>query len=127
MHLDDCRSYADEIIFYQRARKQMLKTLPGAVRGVILIVPFKTWWMTASQPQGVVDIFKAAGIDKPDISILDDAFLQTFKDHPPENLQVKLLERLLADEIEYRQRTNLTRSRPSKPLLRKRFRTTTTA
>jgi hypothetical protein len=45
------------------------------------------------EPQGVVDIFKAAGISKPDISILDDAFLQTFKDHPPESLQVKLLER----------------------------------
>jgi len=66
-----------------------------------------------------VDIFKAAGITRPDISILDDAFLQTFKDHPPESLQVKLLERLLADEIEYRRRSNLTRSKSFKETLEK--------
>jgi type I restriction enzyme R subunit len=67
----------------------------------------------------VVDIFKAAGIEKPDISILDDAFLQTFKDHPPESLQVKLLERLLADEIERRRRKNLTLARSFKETLEK--------
>jgi type I restriction enzyme R subunit len=43
--------------------------------------------------EGVVDIFKVAGIDKPKISILDDAFLQTFKGYPLENLRVRWLER----------------------------------
>ena len=69
--------------------------------------------------EGVIDIFKVAGIDKPDISILDDAFLQTFKDHPLENLRVRLLERLMADEIYRRQRGNLARSKSFRQQLEK--------
>ena len=90
-HLDDCRPYADEIIFYQRVRKQILKTIPGRRLGRDLDRAIQDLVDDSLEPEGVVDIFKAAGIEKPDISILDDAFLQTFKDHPPESLQVKLL------------------------------------
>jgi hypothetical protein len=36
--------------------------------------------------EGVVDIFAAAGLERVDLSILDDAFLQTFKDRPSPNL-----------------------------------------
>jgi len=118
-HLDDCRLYADEIIFYQRVRKQMLKTIPGRRPRRDLDRAVQDLVDDSLETQGVVDIFKAAGIARPDISILDDAFLQTFKDHPPESLQVKLLERLLADEIQRRQRMNLTRSRSFKDTLEK--------
>ncbi len=118
-HLDDCRSYADEIIFYQRVRKQILKTLPGRRLGRELDRAIQDLVDDSLEPQGVVDIFKAAGIDKPDISILDDAFLQTFKDHPPESLQLRLLERLLADEIQRRQRSNLARARSFRSALEK--------
>lgn len=118
-HLDDCRPFADEIIFYQRVRKQILKTLPGNRPGRDIDRAVQDLVDDSIQPQGVVDIFKAAGIDRPDISILDDAFLQTYKDHPPENLQVRLLERLLADEIERRQRKNLVRYRSFRETLEK--------
>ena len=91
-HLDDCRGYADEIIFYQRVRKQMLKIFSGGYSQRELDHAVQDLVDDSLEPQGVVDIFQAAGIPKPDISILDDAFLQTFKDHPPESLQVKLLE-----------------------------------
>jgi type I restriction enzyme R subunit len=73
-------------------------------------------------PQGLVDIFKAAGIPRPDISILDDAFLQTFRDRPPQSLQVKLLERLLADEILRRERGNLSRARSFRQTLEQTLR-----
>jgi len=117
-HLDDCRQYADEVIFYQRVRKQILKTtsprrtadLDRAVQDLV---------DDNIHTEGVVDIFKAAGIEKPDISILDDAFLQTFKDHPLENLRVRLLERLMADEIYRRQRTNLARTKSFRQRLEK--------
>jgi type I restriction enzyme R subunit len=118
-HLDDCRPFADEIIFYQRVRKQVLKTVSGRRLSRDLDRAVQDLVDDNLEPQGVVDIFQAAGIDKPDISILDDAFLQTFKDHPPKSLQVKLLERLLADEIERRRRTNLTRARSFKASLEK--------
>lgn len=118
-HLDDCRPFGDEIIFYQRVRKQVLKTVAGRRLSRDLDRAVQDLVDDNLEPQGVVDIFQAAGIDKPDISILDDAFLQTFKDHPPESLQVKLLERLLADEIERRRRINLTRARSFKASLEK--------
>lgn len=118
-HLDDCRIYADEVIFHQRVRKQIMKTMPSRISSRDLDRAVQDLVDDSVQPQGVVDIFKAAGIAKPDISILDDAFLQTFRDNPPESLQVKLLERLLADEIERRQRGNLTRSRSFKQTLEK--------
>jgi type I restriction enzyme R subunit len=116
-HLDECLPFTDEIIFYQRVRRQMLKTVPGSHPDRLLDRMVQDLVDDSLEPQGVVDIFKVAGIAKPDISILDDAFLQTFKDHPPESLQVRLLERLLADEIERRRKSNLARSRSFKAAL----------
>lgn len=117
-HLDDCRQYADEIIFYQRVRKQILKTVSGR-RTVDLDRAVQDLVDDNIHTEGVIDIFKVAGIDKPDISILDDAFLQTFKDHPLENLSVRLLERLMADEIYRRQKSNLARSKSFRQQLEK--------
>jgi type I restriction enzyme R subunit len=118
-HLDDCRRYADEVIFCQRVRNQILKTISRQISSRDLDRAVQDLVDDSVQPQDVVDIFKVAGIARPDISILDEAFLQTFKDHPPESLQVKLLERLLADEIERRRRGNLTRSKSFKQTLEK--------
>ena len=118
-HLDDCRIYADEIIFYQRVRKQMLKTTTNRPSDRALDRAIQDLVDDSLEPQGVVDIFKAAGITRPDVSILDEAFLQTFKDRPPESLQVKLLERLLADEIERRRKGNVTRAKSFQQALEK--------
>lgn len=117
-HLDDCCQLADEIIFYQRVRKQILKTTSGRrTIGLDRAVPDLV--DDNIHTEGVIDIFKVAGIDKPDISILDDAILQTFKDHPLENLRVRLLERLMADEIYRRQKNNLTRAKSFRQQLKK--------
>ena len=59
----------------------------------------------------VVDIFTAAGLDRPDISILDDKFLDEFSRMPQKNLAVEMLRKLLQDEIRLRARTNLIQSR----------------
>jgi type I restriction enzyme R subunit len=50
----------------------------------------------------VVDIFDAVGLDKPNIGILDDAFLAEVRNLPERNLAVELLERLLEGEIKSR-------------------------
>jgi type I restriction enzyme R subunit len=47
----------------------------------------------------VVDVFDAVGLDKPNIGILDDAFLAEVRNLPERNLAVELLERLLEGEI----------------------------
>jgi type I restriction enzyme R subunit len=58
----------------------------------------------------VVDIFDAAGIKKPDISILSDEFLTEVRELKHKNLAFELLKRLINDEIKVRRRTNLVQS-----------------
>lgn len=60
---------------------------------------------------GVIDIFAAAGLKKPDISILSDEFLEEVKQLPQKNLALELLRKLLNDEIRTRQKKNLIQGR----------------
>lgn len=53
------------------------------------------------------DIFKLAGLDRPDISILSDAFLEEVRQLPQKNFAVELLRKLLNDEVRSRSRTNV--------------------
>ncbi len=65
----------------------------------------------------VVDIFDAAGIKKPDISILSDEFLAEVKGMQHKNLALELLKKLLNDEIKVRQKTNLVQSKKFSDML----------
>lgn len=121
-HLDDIRPFANEVIFYQRIRNQLLKTLPGQKPGRSVEEAIKDIVDDAVDSEGVVDIFQSAGIERADISILDDHFLQTFKDKPNENLRLKLLEKLLADEIQLRQKKNLAKAKSFRALLEETLR-----
>jgi type I restriction enzyme R subunit len=67
----------------------------------------------------VVDIFDAAGIKKPDISILSDEFLAEVRGMTHKNLALELLKKLLNDEIKARQRVNLVESRKFSEMLDK--------
>ena len=55
----------------------------------------------------VIDIFKAAGLSRPDIGILSDEFLEDVRAMKERNLAVELLERLLRDDIKSRFKTNV--------------------
>jgi len=116
-HLEDCREFADEIIFYQRVRKQIGKAAPGKGKVRQLEEAVRDLVDDSVESNGVVDIFKVAGLERADISILDDRFLQTFKDRPYENLRLKLLERLLQDELRRREKNNLAKYRSFRELL----------
>jgi type I restriction enzyme R subunit len=59
----------------------------------------------------VIDIFSAAGLKKPDISILSDEFLAEVKDLPHKNLAIETLRKLLSDEIRTRSRKNVVQYR----------------
>jgi type I restriction enzyme, R subunit len=58
-----------------------------------------------------VDIFAAAGLEKPDISILSDEFLAEVRDMPQRNLAVELLRKLLSGEIKMRRRKSVVQAR----------------
>jgi type I restriction enzyme R subunit len=59
----------------------------------------------------VVDIYKLAGVENPELSILSDEFLDSLADKEKPNLQMGLLRRLINDEIKTVQRTNIVQAR----------------
>lgn len=59
----------------------------------------------------VIDVFDAAGIKKPDISILSEDFLMELKDMQHKNVALEVLKKLLNDEIKSRTKTNLVQSK----------------
>src|SRR5439155_5061703 len=65
----------------------------------------------------VVDIFAAAGLKKPDISILSDEFLTEIRGMPQRNLAVELLQKLLKGEIRARGKRNVVQARSFAELL----------
>ena len=67
--------------------------------------------------QEVIDIFDAAGMRKPDISILSDEFLAEIQGMERKNLAFELLKRLLSDEIRNRAKSNLVQGKKFSELL----------
>ncbi|MDQ3656184.1 MAG: DUF3387 domain-containing protein, partial [Chloroflexota bacterium] len=65
----------------------------------------------AIAPEGVVDVFAAAGLNKPDISVISDSFLAEVREMPQRNLALELLKKLLNDEITASKRTSVVQSR----------------
>ena len=72
--------------------------------------------------EGVIDVFAAAGLPRPDISLLSDEFLADVRELPQQNLAVELLRKLLTDEIRTRARRNLVESRAFSELLERSLR-----
>jgi type I restriction enzyme, R subunit len=70
-------------------------------------------------PGRVLDIYEAAGLEKPDIALLSEEFLEDVKRLPYKNLQLELLKKLLADEIRTVGQRNLVTVRKFSELLTK--------
>jgi len=76
----------------------------------------------AVAPEGVVDIFAAAGLAKPDISILSEEFLAEVRGMPQRNLAVELLQKLLKGELATRRRKNVVQARSFAEMLEQTIR-----
>ena len=76
----------------------------------------------AVAPEGVLDVFAAAGLDKPDISILSEEFLAEVRGMPHRNLAVELLQKLLRGELALRRRTNVVQARSFAEMLEQTIR-----
>nr|WP_220128155.1 type I restriction endonuclease subunit R [Halomonas kenyensis] len=57
--------------------------------------------------EGVTDVFGLCGLDKPNIGLLSDEFLEDVRQMPYRNLAVELLEKLLKDDIKAKTRSNV--------------------
>ena len=67
----------------------------------------------------VIDLFSAAGLKKPDISILSEEFLDEISKMPQKNLAVEMLRKLLAGELKTRSKTNMVQARSFAEMLEK--------
>jgi type I restriction enzyme R subunit len=102
----------DEVSFFQAVRASLAKRAPGeakteeeldhAVRQIV---------SRAVSSEGVVDIFAAAGLKKPDIAILSEEFLAEVRGMPQRNLAVELLRKLLTGQIRTRRNKNVVQAR----------------
>jgi type I restriction enzyme R subunit len=113
----------DDVGFFQAVRAVLAKNEPGerksseeldhAIRQII---------SKAMVSDEVVDIFAAAGLKKPDISILSDEFLAEVRGMPQRNLAVELLQKLLKGEIRIRSRRNVVQARAFSEMLEQSLR-----
>lgn len=67
----------------------------------------------------VIDIFEAAGLEKPDISILSEEFLAEVKELPQKNLAFEMLKKLLNDQIRIKMKKNIVQARSFREMLEK--------
>ncbi len=118
-HLPAGQQNSAEVGFYQLIRQQLRKLDPAAAqknRQLESAVHDLLDESVAARP--AVDIFAVAGLDRPDVSILDEKFLIGHGgDKGKEDLQVRLLAKLLSDDIENRKRKNIVRYRSYKEML----------
>ena len=114
----------DDVAFFQTVRSVLAKpstTEEGQAETTEQAI--KQLVSKAVVSEGVVDIFTAAGLEKPDVSILSDEFLAEVRDLPHKNVAVELLERLLNDEIRTRSQKNVVQGRSFASMLERSIRT----
>ena len=102
----------DEVAFFQAVAASLAKRAPGEAAGdEALDRALRQIVSRAVASEGVLDVFAAAGLKKPDISILSDDFLAEVRGMPQRNLAVELLQKLLKGELASRRRKNLVQAR----------------
>ena len=109
----------DEVAFFQAVKARLVK-FTGAETGktdVEIETIIRQVIDEALSAHKVVDVFSAAGIKNPDISILSDEFLLEVKNMKHKNIAVELLKKLLNDEIKGRENKNITQEKTFKEML----------
>ena len=102
----------DDVAFFQAVRAALSKRAATEIRSEEEVeLAVRQIISRAVASEGVMDIFAAAGLDKPDISVLSDEFLAEVRDMPHRNLAVELLQKLLKGELSARRRKNLVQAR----------------
>jgi type I restriction enzyme, R subunit len=120
---DEALRIRDEVGFFQAVQSVLAKRAPADARPEEdLDLAVRQIIARAVAPEGVIDIFAAAGLAKPDISILSDEFLAEVRGMPQRNLAVELLQKLLHGELAVRRRKNVVQARSFAEMLERTLR-----
>jgi type I restriction enzyme R subunit len=109
---DEAIAVRDEVAFFQTMKAMVLKSSVdrGGRPRVDLETAIRQLVSKAIIADGVIDVFEAAGLKKPDLSILSEEFLAEIRALPQKHLAVELLQKLLAEELKARRRKNVVQS-----------------
>ena len=107
--LDEAEELRTEIAFFSAVKAAIVKytTVDKKLTEAEKHSALRRILDNAVVSEGVEDIFKLAGLEKPNIGLLSPAFLEDVRNMPHKNLAVELLEKLLRDEIKAHTRTNV--------------------
>jgi len=110
----------DDVGFFQAIKASIAKTtLMKGKSGDELDSAIKQIVSKAIYTEKVIDVFKAAGLEKPEVSILSDKFLKEIKGMQHKNLALETLRKLLNDEIRVMRRKNIVQARSFAEMLEK--------
>ena len=113
----------DDVGFFQAVRTALSKRATGEARPEEeLDLAVRQIISRAVASEGVMDIFAAAGLDRPDISVLSEEFLAEVRGMPQRNLAAELLQKLLKNEISVRRRKNVVQARSFAEMLEQTLR-----
>lgn len=102
----------DEIALIAVLRANLIKYTSSSGRGRTAVEQeLRQLLSCAVMADGILDVFKSAGLDQPDLSVLSEQFLAEIGETEEKSLAVETLRRLLAGEIKARERTNIVLSR----------------
>ncbi len=120
----DALALRDEVGFFQAVRTALANREPdaGYRSEADLDHAIRQIVSQAVATDQIVDVFAAAGLKKPEISILSDDFLAEVRDMPQRNLAVELLQKLLKGEIRSRAKRNVVQGRSFTEMLEQTLR-----
>lgn len=118
---DEALAMREDIAFIEAARASIVKIegtdREGPDQDAELDVAIKQIVSEHISGTGVIDIYAEAGVEQPDLSLVDENFIDKFRQNDRPNLQIEMLKRVFSQEIKLVGKRNLVASRTFSEML----------